>query len=277
MIRTFSDRQQTPHTLDLDAALIDGVSCLDIQADEHSVLFETAQGTIACELAQFWQQIAGHDLSAREATLLLAECLARQIILQRQNATLEELRRVLSQRGEATTSSLQWLTTRLQPLEKQAMAAYDGTPAMTEAIARIVQQDPSTIRAWAHQLGLDASSASAQSEGSPTALPPVPSALVDAETRPAAEIPTPSKHFRWTPERQQQLEQALITCTGPSAIERARQIAYEFQWPIMAVRSKLYEMQRPRRAGQSAAREPESTEAAKEGDRHADQCEAAPV
>ena len=53
-----------------------------------------------------------------------------------------------------------WLTTRIDPLARQAMSVYDGSEAMTNMLARILQREPATIREWARQLGLDVSPSS---------------------------------------------------------------------------------------------------------------------
>src|SRR5260370_11755439 len=106
MIRQFTATDGVRHTLDLDEALVDGANCSDSGSDwKQEVRFETAQGMITCELEAFWHEIAGPVLSAREAALLLAECLARQILLQHQAVTLHELTRLLSQVGSTAPSS----------------------------------------------------------------------------------------------------------------------------------------------------------------------------
>jgi len=281
MIHSFTAVDGTRHTLDLDVAPVDGMDCTDIRSDgNREVSFETAQGTVACDLESFWHEIAGPTLSAREAALLLAECLARQITLARQEATLREITRLLSQVREAAAPSLGWLTTRLDPLARQAMDAYDGSDAVTEMLARILHQSPATIQIWARQLGLDAlaqpeeatvSFAEVETEPLPALVP-----AVSEGAEPVAETTQAKQPFSWTLERRQQLEQALTTCTGSTVVERARQIAYEHNWPVMAVRSKLYEIQRPERRTKQAARESEQAEQ-KEGDQHADQREAVPV
>src|SRR5215472_8256290 len=97
MMRTFTDHSKQSHTLDLDAVLVDGMQCNSVQATEQYVQFETAQGVaITCELAQFWREIAGPDLSVQEAGLLLADCLIRQVVLQRTSSTLHEVMSLLT-------------------------------------------------------------------------------------------------------------------------------------------------------------------------------------
>ncbi len=263
MIRTFLDHKKQSHTLDLDAVLIDGQHCLSVQATEQYVQFELGnQGAVTCELAQFWHEVAGPALSPQEAGLLLAECLVRQVVLQRMSAGLRDVMCLLTRATAlpAEIPSFNWITTRIDPLARQAMSAYDGTPEVTDMLARILQRDPVTIQMWARQLGLD--------------MLPIPAqAPVPAPTEPVAATSDAKHPFLWTQERRDLLEEALTTCTGTTVIERARQIAALHNWPEASVRSKLYEMQRPRRDGQSAARESDGTEAEQEGDQHADQRE----
>lgn len=263
MIRTITDHLKQSHTLDLDAVLIDGQHCLSVQATEQYVQFETVQGAITCELAQFWHEVAGPDLTPQEAGLLLAECLVRQVVLQHTSSALHEVMCLLTRATalSAEISSFNWLITRIDPLARQAMSAYDGTPEVTDMLARILQCDPATIQMWARQLGLDM-----------LPIPPVP-----APTEPVAAISDAKHPFLWTPERRDLLEEALSTCTGTTVIERARQIAALHNWPEASVRSKLYEMQRPRRDGRSAARESDGVEAEQEGDQHAEQREVVTV
>ena len=278
MIRTFADHLKQSHTLDLDTVLVDGAQFFKVQATEHAVEFETAQGTITCELGQFWHAIAGPDLSAQEAGLLLVDCLVRQVVIQRTSSALHEVMCLLTRAAAlpAEIPSSAWLTTRLDPLAQKAMSAYDGSDAMTEVIARIVQQSPATIRLWARQLGLDASPVPVQS-GEVTATPVVAPVEV-AASEDLGETTEVRKQFNWTPERLQQLEHTLETCTAPTVVERARQIAERCDWPVEKVRSKLYDLQKPaRRPGQAAARETEHAEAEQEGDRHAERLEAVPV
>jgi hypothetical protein len=278
MIRAFTATDGVRHTLELDVCLVDGLECIEINADGNNTLrFETVQGTITCALESFWHEIAGPALTAGEAALLLAECLARQIVLTRQETTLRDLTRLLAQGHEVTAPSLAWLTTRLDPWSRQAMTAYDGSEAMTKAISRIVKQSPATIHTWAHQLGLAVPPT--QSEEAAT----VPGEVVTGPLETLAPVVSESaeadaKHpFLWTPERLQQLEEALATCIGTTVIERARQIADKHDWPAMSVRSKLYAIQKPHRDGKPTAREAEHSEAEQEGDRHAECLEAAPV
>ncbi len=272
MIRTFFDHLKQSHTLDLDAVLVDGAQCISVQATEQYVQFELEnQGVITCELAQFWHEMAGPDLSAQEAGLLLAECLLRQVVLQRMSAGLHEVMCLLTRTTalSAEIPSFGWLTTRLDPLVQKAMVAYDGTPEMTTMLARILQREPATIQAWARQLGLEVSPAPAYAV--------VASSVAAAPTEPVPEATCAKHPFNWTMERRQQLDEALATCTGTTVVERARQIAYEHEWPVMAVRSKLYEMQRPRRDDKPAARETEHAEAEQEGDQHVELREAITV
>ena len=271
MIRTFIDHLKQSHTLDLDAVLVDGVRCIGVQATEQYVQFELETGTaVTCELGQFWCEVAGPELSAQEAGLLLADCLVRQVVLQRMSTGLHEVMGGLARMTalSAEIPSFCWLTTRIDPLAAKAMAAYDGTPEMTDILARILQREPTTIQMWARQLGLNVSPVPAQ---------PVIQAPMPALAEPVAGATCAKHPFNWTPERFQQLEEALTICTGITVIERARQIATLYHWPEASVRSKLYEMQRPRRAGQSAARESDGAETAKEGDQRVDQREAITV
>lgn len=91
MIRTFLDHKKQSHTLDLDMMLVDGVRCLSVQATEQYVQFEVeTDAAVTCELGQFWREIAGPDLSAQEAGLLLVDCLVRQVVLQRTSSALQE-------------------------------------------------------------------------------------------------------------------------------------------------------------------------------------------
>ena len=229
---------------------------------------------VTCELAQFWREVAGPDLDVREAGLLLAECLARQVVLLHMSAGLHEVMCLLTRTTAMPVeiSSCSWLTTRLDPLAHQAMRAYDGTPEMTTMLARILHQTPETILAWARQLGLDV-------YVSPAPAQDVIGVSMPAPVEPVAAISDAKHPFLWTPERREHLEEALATCTGTTVIERARRIAARYNWPEAPVRSKLYEMQRPHRDGQSAARESDGTgaEAEQEGDQHADQREVATV
>jgi hypothetical protein len=277
MIRTFCDHKKQSHTLDLDAVLVDGVQCLSVQATEHYVQFELQSGeAVTCELGQFWQQIAGPDLSAPEAGVLLAECLTRQVVMQRTSSTLHEAMCLLTRATAlpAEIPSFLWLTTRLDPFARQAMAAYDGTPEVTAMLARILQRDPTTIREWANALGFF-----------PTAPVVAPSQdVADRETAVAGEDGAEESpregekklRFRWTPERQAQLEQALATCTGNTVAEQAEQIAGRCGWPVDKIRSKLYELRNPdRHAVRPAAREAETEQ--QEDDQRAEQLEVAPV
>jgi hypothetical protein len=283
MIRTFVDWENRSHTLDLDAVLVDNLPCISVLSDEHYVMFETAQGAVTCTLEHFWQQIAGPELTAREAGILLVECLARQILLQRQASTLRELTSLLSQAGSLEPApSLAWLTTRLDPLARQAMSAYDGSDAMTDMLALILHQSPETIRAMAHQLGLESEQSQEESIGGSieaaleiTAAPLLPHPEpAEALARPEQET---SKQFRWSRIRLDQLDQALEACTGSSVLARSQEIADRYGWPVEKVRSKLYELQQTaNHAGNPAAREAESTEQ-KEDDRHGDQLEAVSV
>ena len=259
MIRTFIDYLKQPHTLDLDAVLVDSVRCISVQATEQYVQFELETGiAVTCELGQFWREVAGPDLSAQEAGLLLVDCLVRQVMLQRMSAGLHEAMGGLARATAlpAEIPSAGWLTTRIDPLAAKAMAAYDGTPEMTDILARILQREPTTIQMWARQLGLDAPTQAEDAAASPVEVKTEPLLAPVAVERKPAELVAAKPQFRWTSERLQQLEAALATCTGTTVIERARQIAYEYDWPVLAVRSKLYEMQRPRR---DDAREAERT------------------
>ncbi|HEX7737216.1 MAG TPA: hypothetical protein VF458_20390, partial [Ktedonobacteraceae bacterium] len=266
MIRTFTDQMKQPHTLDLDAVQVDSVRCIGAQATEQSIQFELQTGeAVTCELAPFWHDIAGPELSAQEAGLLLAECLMRQVIIQRMGAGLRDVLAVLTRTTAfpAEIPSSAWLTTRLDPLARQAMSAYDGSDATTNMLARILQQEPATILQWARQLGLEIPALSKAVEEPPREaetepLPALVSAAPEAvESREASE----SKQFSWTPERRLMLEEALKTCIGTTVIERAREIAALHRWPETSVRSKLYEMNRLQRADQSACREMGETSA----------------
>jgi hypothetical protein len=275
MICNFVDWSGHAHTLDLDAVLVDGMQCTGVQSNEHYVLFETAeQGTITCLLESFWREIAGSDLSAQKAGLLLAECLVRQVVIQRTSAVLHEvmcqLTRITALPAEIPLFS--WLTTRLDPFVRQAMSAYDGSDAMTDMLVRILHQSPTTIRAWAHQLGLESEQTQAELTGGSieTALEitaaPLPHHSEPAEALTRSEQET-SKQFRWSRIRLDQLDQALETCTGGTVLERSQDIANRYGWPVEKVRNKLYELQQTaNHAGNPAAREAESSEQ-KEDDR----------
>jgi hypothetical protein len=262
MIRTFSDHKKQSHSLNLDTVQVDGAQCISIQATEQYIQFEMEnQQAVTCELAQFWREIAGPDLSAQEAGLLLAECLVRQVVIQRTSSAFHEVMCLLTRTMSlpAEIPSAGWLTTRLDPLAQQAMSAYDGSDAMTDMLARILQREPETIHQWARQLGLDAPDIQVETE-------PLPAVETLAETE-------ARQRFLWSSERLQQLEQALSTCNGGGTVlERARQIADQCGWPVEKVRSKLYEMRSlDRHAGQPTARESAGGEPEKEGDQHAEQ------
>lgn len=262
-MRTFTDHLKQAHTLDLDQMLVDGLPCLSVQATGQYVQFETVQGAaITCELGQFWREVAGPDLSATEAGLLLADCLVRQVMLQRTSFALHEVMALLTRAAAlpAEIPSAIWLTTRLDPLARQAMSAYDGTPEVIDMLARILQREPATIQMWARQLGLEASAS--DTDSNVTTEP-----LLAVETPAEAEI---RSRFFWSTERLQQLEQALARCTTSKVAERARQIAAEYGWPLAAVRNRLYGMQAPRSPNHLATvREPQQAEAEKEDDQHA--------
>ena len=258
MIRTFTDDLKQTHTLDLDSVQVDGVQCIGVQATGQFVQFETMQGiTITCDLVQFWHEVAGPDLNAQEAGLLLAECLMRQVVIGRTSASLHEALSLLTRATalSAEIPTLRWVTTRLDPLARQAMLSYDGSEAMTNMLARILQRDSATIQTWAQQLGLDVPAPDRAPE-------PLPTKDEDpfAETCP---------RFRWSPERLQRLEQVLSTCSGRTVIERAQQVADRCGWPVEKVRSKLYEMSslsHSRPESNPTAREIEHVEAEQEGD-----------
>jgi len=270
MIRTFHDHQKRAHTLDLDAVQVDGQQVLQILAEGDYIQFEMTESTVTCLLEQIWQDVAGPALTAREAGALLMECLARQILLNQQQAMLRDLAQVFSRfsGSETTPTSLSWLTTRLDPLARQAMSAYDGSDTMTEALARILQQDPETIRVWARQLGLEVPSVQREeTTEAPQALAaPVteeqreetvetPLVLVEPATEevPLTESVSESGalRFRWTPERLRDLQLARNHCTGENLAEHARFIAEHYHWPVGKVQSKLYEL---RYGGHAAAR-----------------------
>ncbi len=273
MIRTFTDHFKQAHTIDLDAVLIDELSCTSVQATGQYVQFETVQGAaITCELGQFWREVAGPDLTSQEAGLLLAECLVRQVVLQRMSAHVHEVLGLLTRTAAlpAEIPAATWLTTRLDPLALQAMSAYDSTPEVTEMLARILHQEPATILQWARQLGLA------------TSVPPP----VEVKTEPlpapveskAAEPVAPKLQFRWTDERLTQLHQALQWYPVGPVTARSQLIAERCGWPVEKVRSKLYEMrlhQADHQAGTPAARE--SPEAAKEGDQRVEHRDATHV
>lgn len=249
MTRTFSDHKKQAHTLELDAVQVDGVRCLAIQATEQDIEFELQNGeAVTCELAQFWRDIAGSDLDAREAGLLLADCLVRQLVLQRASFMLREAMSLLTRATAlpAEIPSTTWLTTRLDPLARQAMSAYDGTPEMTGMLARILQQEPDTIRLWASQLGLDVPAPDIDVATEPLPVVETPAEAAQASEEPA-EPSSEGKKFTWTPERLRELEVALETCTGSTVAERAKQVAGRCNWPVEKVRSKLYELQRQHR------------------------------
>jgi len=87
------------------------------------------------------------------------------------------------------------------------------------------------------------------------------------------------ERFSWSSQRSEQLDEALKTCLGDTVAERARYIAAEHNWPVAAVRNRLYAMQSPHRTDQPAARESDETGAAteQEGDQHAAQREAVAI
>jgi hypothetical protein len=270
MRRTFWDHQKKTHTLDLDAVQVDGQQVLQILAEGDYIQFETVSGTVTCLLEQIWQDVAGPTLTAREAGALLMECLARQILLDQQQAILRDLSLVLSRLGgiEAASPSLGWLTTRLDPLARQAMSAYDGSDTMTQALARILQQDPATILVWAYQLGLEVppvqpeettevpqALAEPVTEGQPEERIEAPLFLPEPVTEETVSEPA-ALRFRWTPERLRQLQTARNHCTGDNLAEHARSIAGQYNWPVEKVQSKLYELRNSsRHSGQAAARE----------------------
>jgi hypothetical protein len=256
--RTFTDHLKQTHTLDLDQMLVDGLPCLSVQSDGQYVQFETVQGAaITCELGQFWREVAGPDLSATEAGLLLADCLVRQVMLQRTSSALHEVMALLTRAAAlpAEIPSAAWLTTRLDPLARQAMSAYDGSEAMTEMLARILHQSPATIHQWAQQLNLTVVATPAPIAEAPGTV----ETLAEAEAR---------ERFFWSPQHCQQLDEELKTCTASTVAERARQIAARCNWPLATVRNKLYAMQAPRYTGHSAAARESDTaaEAEKEDD-----------
>src|SRR5262249_33325428 len=104
MMRSFIDHLKQSHTLDLDQVLINGMQCISAQVTGYYVQFETAQGAaITCELGQFWREVAGPDLSAQEAGRLLAECLVRQVVLQRITANLHDVMCLLTRTAALST------------------------------------------------------------------------------------------------------------------------------------------------------------------------------
>ena len=242
MISLLDNRDQT-HTLDLDAALVDGARCLTLELDDTQLRLITEATTITCAFDEFWRAIAGLDPTPIEAGRLLAHCFAQQIHLLGAVQHLQDIESLVTQALSQmqVPLSLGWLQHRLDPLTRKAMEAYDDSEAMTQAIARILNQTPETIRAWAVELG-----------------------YVVVLPNGSAETPAETKRFRWSEQRLQQLEEAMTRYPNGTVIERSQQIAEHYGWPVEKVRSKLYEMQKPSHQNQPVAREAEP--ASKEDD-----------
>jgi hypothetical protein len=278
----FYDLLGEMHTLDLDRITLDGLPILDLTTDwTNLVRIETAKSTIDCQLVSFWTDVAGGLLSPAESSVLLVQALALHLVARRQSTILGQIQHLFGQQEVVppVLPGLLWLTTRLSPLARQAMAAYDGSSTMTEAIAKITKQDVATVLVWARQLGLfvppvqsDKQPASSTPSlevvvlGAPesqkvqelvVAVPSVfPVLPIPYDAPGAAPSANGNGRFSWTLERCQALDTALAECPPGSVPVQARMIAETTGLPADKVMSRLYQL----RAASRSAEQPTARE-----------------
>lgn len=264
--RTIRDLHGNHHCLEVgkDMLLLDGQPCsfLDI-THEHITACADGSQPITLATGSFWRDLAGADPSTEDAGELLAHRLAAWVSQQVLIHTFQSLQAQLCEQGSGSTLLP---TYRLDPLVEKLLRKFDGTDAMTQMLADILDQSPDVVRNWATRLaqraGEDDAPATEQERftepdaplttGPLHALPPTES-LREATPvqQPAAQRSrkTQEQWFFWTPERKQVLEEAIKEVGGlEQKFSQAaiKSLAARLGYPWKSVEYKIGQWKRER-------------------------------
>jgi hypothetical protein len=235
------DQKQTPHVIEVGAKtlLLDGQPATITDTTREGICFQTQEGCFTFTPEQFWHAFVSAGPTVEDAALLLADALAR---------------------WSAAQHLVQTLSTLLQPVPvpsshdsfiQRALQAFDGSEETTLLLARILQQEPAVIVAWASRLGkhdaVPAPSPCACNGNHRLVVPVGLSSSSDGFTEGGA-VPASgdAPHHNSEPGRHRtrfskaQVEQIRSACAASDCLEdTVASLARQFQCPAKAVRSKI--------------------------------------
>ncbi len=228
--------------------LLDG-QCASIEAtDQGTIRLQVPLNiTISCSAAHFWHAFAGNaQPTAEEAGNLLASLFIQRTNSQRLVESLHTLKSSLNSTLTSMPQAPTWPlpTYHLDPFIAQALEIYDGNPETTQILARLLKQPEENIRSWATLLG--------KTTPAPTSTLLDQSTSDQQESEPPIEISSsqegeaPRGNFRWSTDLVERLKNAFNAFAEsdpePTTAAKIQAIAQEHQWPLSAVRYKVYEL-----------------------------------
>jgi hypothetical protein len=254
------DQSNQSHTLIIGEGtlLLDGMVAAIVALEDNQVVLVSPSGTIAFSYIVLGTAILGDRPTPSVAGQLLALYLSRWSALQ---ACIVSLKRLQASIGPIMTEVQPWLNVPLPAYQfdevtRRALDTFDGTEETTRMLARILNQTPEIVVAWARQLGKGALDTPAPS---PASIDKQPSATLHRhEEKSVQAVMKPVERFRWTDERVQSLEEDFLKSTVEGTFARMHAIADQRGWPFPSVRAKVYELKLPQH--RSSPRETETSD-----------------
>jgi hypothetical protein len=272
MTRTIFDVQGNAHYLELgtDFLLLDGRPCIFLEITHECIQLAhtNAPQPITLSTGVFWRDVAGGDPTAEDAGELYAYRLAHWAALRASTTTLTQLQSTIAHLLETTScSSISLPEPRLDPITAKILEAFDGSEETTRALAHILRRPPEVICQWAARLGKVVAGELAlpvQSDESETSHDTEP-LITEGETKTRADS---SMWFRWTEERERQLQEAITMHAG--SLDQVntpmiKLIASQLGWPWKSVEYKVSRWRKRQRSHEGL--QEEAPAANKEDDR----------